>query len=286
MNERIHTVAVAGAGTMGLGIAQLCAVVGFNTLLYDLDKEQVTIALGTIDRNLTLSMEKGKISLQQKTEIHSRIKSISQLSELKADLVIEAVAERLEIKQQLFSELEKINGPETILASNTSSISITRIAAVLKRPSHCIGLHFFNPTDRMKLVEIISGAATDHETIEVIKKFSARIEKICVLAKDSPGFIVNRVARHFYGESLRLLEENVANVETIDALMRSTRFKMGPFELMDMIGVDTNLAVTKSVYEGFDQDPKFKPSHVQQQLVDLGSFGRKTGKGFYDYSTK
>ena len=286
MNERIHTVAVAGAGTMGLGIAQLCAVVGFNTLLYDLDKEQVTIALGTIDRNLTLSMEKGKISLQQKTEIHSRIKSISQLSELKADLVIEAVAERLEIKQQLFSELEKINGPETILASNTSSISITRIAAVLKRPSHCIGLHFFNPADRMKLVEIISGAATDHETIEVIKKFSARIEKICVLAKDSPGFIVNRVARHFYGESLRLLEENVANVETIDALMRSTRFKMGPFELMDMIGVDTNLAVTKSVYEGFDQDPKFKPSHVQQQLVDLGSFGRKTGKGFYDYSTK
>ena len=286
MNGRIHTVAVVGAGTMGLGIAQVCAVFGYNIMIYDLEAEQVTIALRTIDKNLTLSIEKGKISQQQKTEILSRIKPIHHLSELKADLVIEAVAEKLEIKQQIFIELEKINGVETILASNTSSISITKIASALKRPFRCIGLHFFNPADRMKLVEIISSTETDHQTIEVMKEFSTSIGKISVLAKDSPGFIVNRVARHFYGESLRLLEENVASIETIDALMRSTGFKMGPFELMDLIGVDTNLAVTKSVYEGFDQDSKFKPSHVQQQLVDLGSFGRKTGKGFYDYSTK
>ncbi len=286
MNGRIHMVAVVGAGTMGLGIAQVCAAFGYNTMIYDVKKEQVMIALRTIDANLTLSIEKGKTPPHQKTEILSRIKPIHHVSELKADLVIEAVAEKLEIKQQLFIELEKINGVETILASNTSSISITKLASVLKRPFRCIGLHFFNPADRMKLVEIISGPATDHQTNEVMKEFSTRIGKIAVLAKDSPGFIVNRVARHFYGESLRLLEENVADFETIDALMRSTGFKMGPFELMDLIGVDTNLAVTKSVYEGFHQNPKFKPSQIQQQLVDLGSFGRKTGKGFYDYSTK
>ena len=209
MNGRIHTVAVVGAGTMGLGITQVCASFGFNALLYDLQKEQVRQALLIIEKNLSSSVEKGKLSLQQKAETLSRIKPVHHLPELKADLVIEAVVEKLEIKQQLFSELEKINEGNAILASNTSSISVTKIAKVLKRPSNCIGLHFFNPAERMKLVEIIFGAGTDPQLIDVMKEFSSRIGKIAVLAKDSPGFIVNRVARHFYVESLKLLEENV-----------------------------------------------------------------------------
>ena len=286
MSARVHTVAVVGAGTMGLGIAQVCATFGYNTLIYDVREEQVLLALKTIEKNLTWLVEKEKLSSEQRIEILSRIKPVFQLSAVKADIVIEAAIEKLEIKRQLFSELEKINGVGTILASNTSSISITKIAEGLKRPANCIGLHFFNPADRMKLVEIISGAATDPRVVDAMKEFSSQIGKTAVLAKDSPGFIVNRVARHFYIESIRHLEENIAGVETIDALLRSSGFKMGPFELMDLIGVDTNLAVTKSVYEGFQQDPKFKPSRTQQQLVDRGDLGRKAGRGFYDYSIK
>ena len=286
MSARVHTVAVVGAGTMGLGIAQVCATFGYNTLIYDVREEQVLLALKTIEKNLTWLVEKEKLSSEQRIEILSRIKPVFQLSAVKADIVIEAAIEKLEIKRQLFSELEKINGEGTILASNTSSISITKIAEGLKRPANCIGLHFFNPADRMKLVEIISGAATDPRVVDAMKEFSSQIGKTAVLAKDSPGFIVNRVARHFYIESIRHLEENIAGVETIDALLRSSGFKMGPFELMDLIGVDTNLAVTKSVYEGFQQDPKFKPSRTQQQLVDRGDLGRKAGRGFYDYSIK
>lgn len=286
MSARVHTVAVVGAGTMGLGIAQVCATFGYNTLIYDVREEQVLLALKTIEKNLTWLVEKEKLSSEQRIEILSRIKPVFQLSAVKADIVIEAAIEKLEIKRQLFSELEKINGVGTILASNTSSISITKIAEGLKRPANCIGLHFFNPADRMKLVEIISGAATDPRVVDAMKEFSSQIGKTAVLAKDSPGFIVNRVARHFYIESIRHLEENIAGVETIDALLRSSGFKMGPFELMDLIGVDTNLAVTKSVYEGFQQDPKFMPSRTQQQLVDRGDLGRKAGRGFYDYSIK
>ena len=286
MSARVHTVAVVGAGTMGLGIAQVCATFGYNTLIYDVREEQVLLALKTIEKNLTWLVEKEKLSSEQRIEILSRIKPVFQLSAVKADIVIEAAIEKLEVKRQLFSELEKINGVGTILASNTSSISITKIAEGLKRPANCIGLHFFNPADRMKLVEIISGAATDPRVVDAMKEFSSQIGKTAVLAKDSPGFIVNRVARHFYIESIRHLEENIAGVETIDALLRSSGFKMGPFELMDLIGVDTNLAVTKSVYEGFQQDPKFMPSRTQQQLVDRGDLGRKAGRGFYDYSIK
>jgi 3-hydroxybutyryl-CoA dehydrogenase len=205
---------------------------------------------------------------------------------LKADLIIEAAVENLAIKQNLFAELEKLNGPSAILATNTSSISVSAIAAHLQDRSRCIGLHFFNPADRMKLVEIISGKDTNPAMIQVVKDFCVRIGKIAVLAKDSPGFIVNRVARHFYVESLKVLEDKVADVAGIDSLLRSSGFKMGPFELMDLIGVDTNLAVTTSVYEGFNRNPKFKPSRTQQQLVEAGHYGRKSGKGFYEYTGK
>lgn len=286
MNHPIRTVAVVGAGTMGLGIAQICAASGFTTLLFDVQQEQVAAAIRIIDKNLSLTIQKGRLTEEQKAEALSRLRPVNQMSDLKADLVIEAVVEKLAIKRQLFLELEKINESKAILATNTSSISVSQIAEVLQDKSRCIGLHFFNPADRMKLVEIISGTFTDPELVEVMKDFANSIGKTAVLAKDSPGFIVNRVARHFYVESLKLLEENVTDIKTIDALLRSAGFKMGPFELMDLIGVDTNLAVTKSVYEGFHQDPKFKPSDIQQRLVDAGHFGRKTGKGFYEYSSK
>ncbi len=282
----IRSVAVVGTGTMGLGIVQVCALSGFTTFLYDVKEDQVTLALRTIHKNLSEGVEKGKFTAQKMTETLARIKPVKVLGELKADLAIEAAVEQLEIKRQLFSALESINEGKMILASNTSSISIARIGEGLKDPSRCIGLHFFNPADRMKLVEIISGDTTDPEVVEEMKWFSAQIGKIAVAAKDSPGFIVNRVARHFYGESLKLLEENVAGVAAIDALLRSAGFKMGPFELMDLIGLETNLAVTKSVFEGFNMNPKFKPSTIQQKLVEEGHFGRKTGKGFYDYSEK
>ena len=284
--KKIHTVAVVGAGTMGIGIAQVCAAAGFVTLLHDNNKNNLMAAMDSMARNLSQAVEKGRLTAEQKVKVLSRITAAHQLTDLKVDLVIEAAVEKLEIKQKLFSELEKINHGSAILATNTSSISVTKIGEALQDPSQCIGLHFFNPADRMKLVEIISGASTNPQLMGMMRDFASSIEKTAVLAKDSPGFIVNRVARHYYVESLKLLEENVAGVSSIDALMRSAGFKMGPFELMDLIGLDVNLAVTQSVYEGFRQNPKFKPSRTQQKLVEQGDVGRKSGKGFYDYSRK
>ncbi len=286
MRDSIHSVAVVGAGTMGQGIAQVCAAAGIKTLLYDVREEQAVAARRSINNKLSQGVKKGILSVREKERILLQIEPVSQLTLVKADLIIEAAVENLEVKQELFSSLEKINNGEAILATNTSSISITRIASGLNNPSVCIGLHFFNPADKMKLVEIISGHATSPKLTAVMKLFTERIGKTAVFAKDSPGFIVNRVARHFYVEALKLLEEKAADVPAIDALMRSAGFKMGPFELMDLIGLDTNLAVTRSVYEGFNRNPKFKPSVVQEQLVNSGCFGMKSGRGFYDYREK
>lgn len=279
----IQTVGVIGAGTMGQGIAQVCASAGFSTLLYDVNAEVSAQGLATIQKNLGIAVEKKKITKIQKDETIARIQLVTSVSEMKVDLVIEAVVEKLEVKQKLFIELEEINKGNTILATNTSSIPITQIASVLKNPAFCIGLHFFNPVHLMKLVEIISGVATDPSLVSQLKNFSIRLGKTSVEAKDSPGFIVNRVARHFYVESLKVLEENVADVKAIDTLMESAGFKMGPFKLMDLIGVDTNFSVTSTMYNSFHQDSKFRPSRIQQQKVDAGHWGKKTGKGFYDY---
>jgi len=279
----IHTVAVIGAGTMGQGIAQVCAQAAYTTLLFDVNKDLLAKAIGSIDHNLTGAVEKGKLSTLDKEQIQNRIIKVEELFNVKADLIIEAIVENLATKQKLFQELEAINDGTAILATNTSSISVTQIASTLKNPASCIGLHFFNPAHLMKLVEIVSDDLTDPKLIEVLKVFSKKIGKISVLAKDSPGFIVNRVARHYYVESLKLLEENSTDAESIDKLLRSAGFKMGPFELMDLIGLDTNLAVTTSVYNGFLQASKFRPSRIQQQKVADGHLGRKAGKGFYDY---
>ena len=284
--DTIQSVAVVGAGTMGLGIAQVCASNGFETILFDIRPDQIEKALRAIDKNLSRSVEKGKLSATLKAEILARIRPARLLSELRVNLVIEAAVEQLEVKQKLFAELEQINEGKAILSTNTSSISVTRIARGLQDPSMCVGLHFFNPADRMQLVEIISGESTSLSCLDQVKDFAAAIGKTTVLAKDSPGFIVNRIARPFYAEALKLLELKATGVPGIDALLRSAGFKMGPFELMDLIGVDTNLAVTTSVYEGMGKPPRFKPSPIQQRLVSEGLLGKKTGMGFYEYSLK
>jgi 3-hydroxybutyryl-CoA dehydrogenase len=252
--------------------------------LYDVQSDLITSAIASIRRKLETLIEKDKISLVEKEAILNRISSVSDFRKLQVDLVIEAVTEKLEVKQKIFSEIEKINDKQCILTSNTSSIPVTRIASVLKYPHRFAGLHFFNPAPVMKLVEIVKGMGTASSTIELLFGLVKSLSKQAVLAQDSPGFIVNRVARHYYVESLKLLEENVADHKTIDALMRASGFKMGPFELMDLIGVDVNFSVTQSMHHAFHEDPKFRPSRIQQQKVDAGHLGRKSGKGFYDYN--
>ena len=284
--DDIKTIAIAGAGTMGQGIAQVFASAGYGVILFDINSPTLVNAKEQIEKSLSTAVEKGKMGDIDKLRALERISYTDKLTDLKAELIVEAVLEKLEVKVNLFQSLEKINDATCIFASNTSSIPITQIAAALQHPERVIGLHFFNPAHIMKLVEIIAGAATRTDIIDVMKDLCKKIGKVAVVAKDSPGFIVNRVARHFYVESLKLLEEQVCDVEGIDKLLVSSGFKMGPFQLMDLIGVDTNFAVTSSMYHAFHQDPKFRPSRIQQQKVDAGFHGRKSGKGFYDYPKK
>jgi 3-hydroxybutyryl-CoA dehydrogenase len=280
----LRSIGIVGAGTMGQGIAQVCAASGFSVLLYDINGELLQKGLTLIEKSLQASVEKNKLTTVQKQEALSRIKSCEKLEHLNADLIVEAAIENLGVKREVFTRLEEVNSDDCILSTNTSSIPITQIASIIKRADRFAGLHFFNPAHIMKLVEVISGVATSDTTINVLKEFSKKLGKTPVLAKDSPGFIVNRVARHYYVEALKILEENAGDVKTIDALMKASGFKMGPFELMDLIGVDTNFSVTSSLYNAFHQDSKFRPSRIQQQKVEAGHLGRKSGKGFYDYN--
>jgi len=282
--NHIQTVGIVGAGTMGQGIAQVCALSGFDVLLYDIKVEFVTKAIVSIEKNLQGSVEKNRITSEQKQDCLKKISPCHGLSLLKADLIIEAALENLEIKREIFLELEGVNSSDCILTTNTSSIPVTQIGSVLKRPQQFAGLHFFNPATVMKLIEIISGVSTAPSVVDTLKQFSDKLGKVSVLTKDSPGFIVNRVARQFYVESLKIVEENVADLKTVDTLLKASGFKMGPFELMDLIGVDTNFSVTSSMFQSFHFEPRFRPSRIQQQKVDAGHHGRKSGKGFYDYS--
>ncbi len=276
MVTNIRTIAIAGAGTMGSGIAQVTATAGYKTILFDIEPKMLQQAETNIKKSLAFLSSKGKISAAEEETILTNITYTNQLSDLKADLIIEAILEKLEIKHQFFQQVAELNGSNCILASNTSSIPITQIAAKVPNPERFLGIHFFNPAPIMKLVEIISGVQTDPTIATGCKKLIEDMGKTCVMAKDAPGFIVNRVARHYYVEGLKTLEENVADFETIDALMESSGFKMGPFKLMDLIGVDTNFSVTSSMYQLFHQDAKFRPSRIQQQLVDAGFHGKKT----------
>ena len=269
---------------MGQGIAQVSAMAGYEVLLYDLNKETLEQAIQKITSNLDKGIARGKVTDSQRNAVLQLISISSDKEKLTGDIIIEAILEKLDIKQELFVYLEEINSEETILASNTSSIPITRIAAKLRNPERFVGLHFFNPAHIMKLVEVISGVSTDQKVAETAYDLAKKLGKQPVMAADAPGFIVNRVARHFYVEGLKLLEENVASVEAIDRLVESSGFKMGPFRLMDLIGVDSNFLVTKSMFEAFHYDSKFRPSRIQQKMVDARRTGRKSGKGFYDYN--
>ncbi len=280
----INTVAVIGSGTMGRGIAQAAALAGHWVLLYDLTDEIVARGLRTIHHSIEEGLRRGKTTAGDAARATAALSPTTDLAEAaRADLVIEAVPEELELKRKLFGRLDAAAAPHTILASNTSSLSISAIAGATHHPARVIGLHFFNPAHLMPLVEIIRGDLTADATVTAAHDFVERLGKTPVLCADSPGFIVNRVARPFYGEAFRLLGERAADHETIDRLMRSLGFRMGPFELLDLIGLDVNLAVTQSVYDAFFQDPKYRPHPIQQRMVQSGRLGRKSGRGFYEY---
>lgn len=281
--DHIKTVGIAGSGTMGQGIAQLCATSGFNVLIYDIKIDLIQKGISAIEASLQKSVEKNKITADTKNQSLTRIKACENIQDLKADLIIEAAVEKLEIKRELFQIIEKNTSAQTILTTNTSSIPITQIASAIKDRSRFAGLHFFNPAPVMKLVEVIQGVDTSSETVTVLMDFSKKLGKTPVAAKDSPGFIVNRVARHYYVEALKMLEENNADIKTIDSLLKASGFKMGAFELMDLIGVDVNFSVTSSMFNSFHQEARFRPSRIQQQKVDAGHLGVKSGRGFYNY---
>jgi len=278
-------VAVIGAGTMGSGIAQVAAQAGHTTYLYDTRKEAVEKAMAALGKTFDKLVEKGKLTIEDAAAIRSRIKPATELKELAgAGLVIEAIIEDLGIKKKLFAELESVLGPDAVLATNTSSLSVTAIAAACMKPDRVIGLHFFNPAPLLPLVEVVPGLATNEALAPSIYTLMQAWGKVPVICKDTPGFIVNRVARPFYGEAIRIYEEGIADMPTIDAAMKSVGFKMGPFELMDLIGNDINFTVTKTVWEAFFFDPRYKPSLTQQRQVESGRLGRKSGRGYYTYS--
>jgi 3-hydroxybutyryl-CoA dehydrogenase len=282
--EDIKRIAVIGAGTMGSGIAQLAAQAGYDTTLYDVLKEAAQKGFEIISQNLSGAIERKKISEENKSEILSRITVTNDFSELVSDVVIEAIVERLETKSELFSKLVVlIDDDSAIFCTNTSSIPITKISQGIPHPERMVGMHFFNPAHLMKLVEVVKGAATSKENAQTIYDLAKKFGKEPVMVNDAPGFIVNRIGKMYHTEALKILEENVASIETIDALLESTGFKMGPFKLIDLIGVDINLAVTKSLYEQFHFETRFAPSGIQQQLVDSGFLGKKSGRGFYNY---
>ncbi len=278
-------IAVAGSGTMGSGIAFSAAQAGYNVVLYDLNKELLEKAGNSIKSNLQFLLKKNKIDDLKAEQIEAQIKFSNDLNDCKADIIIEAIIEKIDIKKQLFSKLEEINNSETIFASNTSSLSISQIQEGIKNEERVAGLHFFNPANVMKLVEVVKGKNTSQQTIDNLVLFSQTLGKTPVICTDSPGFIVNRVARHFYLEALHIAETGEATPAQIDAQLESAGFKMGPFKLMDMIGMDINLAVSQSLYEAFNKAIRFKPSALQESKVLNGDLGRKTGKGFYTYNS-
>lgn len=279
-------VGIIGAGTMGIGIAQVAATNGCKVWIYDANAKQVETATVGLEKTLTKLVDKQKISSEKMTEILANISIATELKDFKdCELIIEAIIENKEIKTKVFTELEKYVSESCVIGSNTSSISITSLGAELQKPERFIGIHFFNPAPLMPLVEVIPSLLTEKSLAEKIYSLMKDWGKTPVIAKDIPGFIVNRIARPYYGEGLRIVEENIATVEQVDDAMKTLgNFKMGPFELMDLIGVDVNFSVTKTVYNEYFYDPKYKPSLLQQRMSEAKLHGRKTGKGFYDYS--
>jgi 3-hydroxybutyryl-CoA dehydrogenase len=281
-------IGVIGAGSMGSGIAEVAATNGHEVWLFDnaigaLDKFEKGI-----EKSLSNQVQKGKINEERKQEIHARLHFVKDMNALSdCDLIIEAIVEDIQIKKQVFKTLDNITKPSCILASNTSSLSIASIASACEHPQRVLGIHFFNPATLMPLVEIIPGIATDNQMLTDTRNTINSWNKVTVLAKDTPGFIVNRIARPYYGEAIRIFEEGIADMQQIDWVMKTLGgFRMGPFELMDFIGNDINYTVTETIFREFWFDARYKPSFTQKRLVESGRLGRKTGRGYYDYTTE
>lgn len=279
----INSICVCGAGTMGSGIAQAAAQAGFHTILYDLNTGMLEKAQLGIRQNLRMLAEKEKITEENRVAVEGRIRFTSDLQECLADVFIEAIVEKTEHKVALFNQLAELNHSECIFASNTSSLSVTEIARQVQRPERVIGMHFFNPATVMKLVEVVNTEFTNEQTRHTILELAGAMGKTPVICRDAPGFIVNRVARPYYIESLRIAEEGRHSIEQADRIMEATGFKLGPFRLMDLIGNDVNYAVSCSVYEQLGRPERLKPSPIQEQKVQTGKLGRKSGEGYYTY---
>ncbi len=279
----INSICICGAGTMGSGIAQIAAQHGFHTILYDINESIIGKARTRIDTDLQMLVDKKRLTPVEAEKAKSHLLFTSDLNNCIADLIIEAVVERVEVKIGLLNQLSEINHSETIFATNTSSLSVKSIAEKVMRPERVAGLHFFNPATIMKLFEVISTDLTRADIVESLTTFAKQLGKTPVLCKDSPGFIVNRVARPYYIEALKLVELGISDPETIDRMMEASGFKMGPFKLMDLIGNDVNLAVSTSVYEQLNKPERLKPSSIQQEKVNNGELGKKSGIGYYNY---
>ncbi len=279
----LFNICVIGAGTMGNGIAQVAAQNGFSTQLFDVNKAALEKAADTIQRNLEWLVNKERISAEAASNIFELIHFTSDLQTCKAEVFIEAIAEKAAAKTEVFNQLAAFNSEESIFASNTSSLSISDLQASIIHPDRVVGMHFFNPAPVMKLVEVVKGTQTAEAVVQKIYDLCLQLKKTPVLCNDAPGFIVNRIARHYYLEAMKIVESGIASIEDVDALMEASGFKMGPFRLMDLIGLDVNLAVSKSMYEAFHHTERFKPSPLQEATVAKGDLGKKTGKGFYNY---
>jgi 3-hydroxybutyryl-CoA dehydrogenase len=281
----IKQIGVVGSGTMGAGIAQLIVQYGFSAVLFDIDENTIERAKSSIFSMLDRLAEKKKMGWEEVDKAKLNLKTTTSLQELKdCQLIIEAVPENINIKRSIFQQLEEICSEQAILATNTSSISITQISGMVKSSHRVAGFHFFNPAQVMPLVEVIKGLKTSPETVDSLVSFAKKLRKTPVVCKDTPGFIVNRVARPYYNEAIRIMNDQVAKVEQIDRIMKAAgNFKMGPFELQDLIGIDVNFATTNSVYDSFHGESRFRPHYYQERMVQSGHLGRKTGGGYFSY---
>jgi 3-hydroxybutyryl-CoA dehydrogenase len=279
----VQTICICGAGTMGSGIAQVSAQSGFKTILFEVNETVLEKAKDAIQNNLQFLVGKQKISSAEKENILLRIKFAKQITDCVADVIIEAIIEKPEAKISLFNQLAIVNSAQTIFATNTSSLSVSDIQKKVDHPERVVGMHFFNPAYLMKLVEVVKGERTGNDVARAIYDLCNQMGKSPVMCKDAPGFIGNRVARHYYLEAMKLVEEGITTFENVDAIMEASGFKMGPFRLMDLIGMDVNLSVSQSMYDAFDNAARFKPSELQVKKVKNGELGRKSGRGFYKY---
>ncbi|HEX2728714.1 MAG TPA: 3-hydroxyacyl-CoA dehydrogenase NAD-binding domain-containing protein, partial [Rubrobacteraceae bacterium] len=279
-------IAVVGAGTMGAGIAESAALASLSTVMLDVQEDALARGRAAIERDLERRVKKGRISDDERLEILGRVSMTTSVEDCAdAPVVVEAVVESMEVKRKVFADLEGVVGSEAVLATNTSSLSVAGIAAAAERPERVVGMHFFNPVPAMRLVEIVTGPSTDPSAVGRAEEISERLGKTPIRVSDTPGFVVNRVARPFYLEALRIVEAG-GEPEQVDAAIREAGFRMGPMQLADLIGNDINLAVSESLFERYYFQPRFRPSYLQRSMVEAGLLGRKSGRGFYDYGSE